>query len=110
MTEQTSNTQTQLDTYLLCLQVADPATLLASNNVLGTLFVSENSLFTHWWKTILKYHYLIILIFTLIEFESPKPRSAPLISDTFIQVTFMCDFNFNYDIFALNQLWLFATF
>ena len=31
--------------YLLCLRVADPATFLASNSVLGTLFSSENSLF-----------------------------------------------------------------
>ena len=30
---------------LLCLYVADPATLLASDSILGTLFSTENGLF-----------------------------------------------------------------
>ena len=41
---------TQLHTVLLCLHVADPATYLASNSVLGTLFSSGNSLFNYVWK------------------------------------------------------------
>ena len=36
---------TQFHNVLLCLYVADPAIFLASNNVLGTLFSSESSLF-----------------------------------------------------------------
>ena len=32
--------------YLMCLHLADPATVLASNSVLGSLFSSENSLFS----------------------------------------------------------------
>ena len=33
------------NTVLLCLYVADPATFLDSNSVLGTVFSSESSLF-----------------------------------------------------------------
>ena len=35
----------QFNTVLLCLYVADPATFLASESILGALFSSENSLF-----------------------------------------------------------------
>ena len=35
--------ETQFHAVLRCLYVADPATFLASNSVLGTLFSSENS-------------------------------------------------------------------
>ena len=35
--------------FLLCLFVADPATLLASNSVQGTLFSSESSLCIQLW-------------------------------------------------------------
>ena len=38
-----------------CLHVVDPATLLASNSVLGTLFSSENSLFIQLWEYIYTY-------------------------------------------------------
>ena len=37
--------KTQFHTVLLCLHVADPATFLASDYVLGIIFSSENSLF-----------------------------------------------------------------
>ena len=37
-------------TVLLCLYVADPATFLASDSVLGTLYSSENSLFIQLWQ------------------------------------------------------------
>ena len=36
--------------FILCLYVADPATFLDLNSLLGILFSSENSLFTHLWK------------------------------------------------------------
>ena len=42
--------KTQVHTVLLCLYVADPATSLASNILLGTLFSSENHLFSQLWK------------------------------------------------------------
>ena len=38
---------------LLCLDLSDPATFLASNSVLGTLFSSQNSLFIHLWFSFL---------------------------------------------------------
>ena len=38
---------TQFHTHLHCLYLADPATFLASNSVLETLFSSETSLFIH---------------------------------------------------------------
>ena len=46
MTEKNEQT-TQFHTVLLCLHVADPATFLSSNSILGTLFCSENSFFIH---------------------------------------------------------------
>ena len=41
---------TQFLTVLLCSYLADPATFLASNCVLGTLFSSDNSLLFHLWE------------------------------------------------------------
>ena len=35
---------------VLLIYVVDPATFLASNSVQGTLFSSENSLFTQLWR------------------------------------------------------------
>ena len=35
---------------IFCLYVVDPATILASNDVLGTLFSSLNSFVIQWWK------------------------------------------------------------
>ena len=49
---------TQFHAVLLCLYVADPATFLALNIVLGTLLFSENSLFIQLWEFSL-YYYLI---------------------------------------------------
>ena len=48
--------------------MADPATSLASNSVLGTLFSSENSLFIQLWKKFifLKLHYYHINIVNII--------------------------------------------
>ena len=40
--------------------MADPATFLASNSVLGTLFTSDSSLFIQWWKD--KYFWDFIII------------------------------------------------
>ena len=40
------------ETQFPTLYVADPATFLASNSVLGTLFSSENILFIQIWKKI----------------------------------------------------------
>ena len=48
-------------TVLLCLCVADPATFLASNTVLGTLFSSEKSFFYSLLKKSL-YYYLIYIV------------------------------------------------
>ena len=55
------NKQTeQLHTVLLCIEVADRATFLASNRDLGTLLSSENSLFIQLWK-LKKYIWLCII-------------------------------------------------
>ena len=56
------NKQTDLKgqhTVLLCLYVADPATCLASNSVLGTLFPTKTSLFIQLWK---KYIYFWVCL------------------------------------------------
>ena len=64
--------QTDLHTVLLCLYVADPATCLASDSVLGTLFTSENSLFIQIWKRLILlslYYYLINTVNIIIQVE-----------------------------------------
>ena len=60
--EQTNCPQrtTQFHTVLLCLYVADPATFLALNSILGTLFPSENSLFIQLWRKINIPQYLLL--------------------------------------------------
>ena len=75
--------QHKFHTDLLCLYVADRATILASNSVLGTL-LSENSLFIHAYVKIIVltlYYYLItivnIQILSLNSFPQ-KLHSAPL--------------------------------
>ena len=65
---------TQFHTVLLCLYVADPATFLASNSVLGTLFSFESSLFIQSWK--------ILGFWVLIYFR--KLHSAPLMSQSYM--------------------------
>ena len=44
--------------HTLCLHLADPATSLASDHVLGTFFPSENSLFIQLWGK--KIHYYLL--------------------------------------------------
>ena len=97
----------QFHTVLLCLYVADPATSLASNSVLGTLFFSESSLFIQLWN---KY---IFLSFSLISslilhiwknwawISCPRLHSAPsvyLISiiQVIISLTLHLPLYFNY--------------
>ena len=41
--------KTQFNPDLPCLYLADPASFLASNRVVGILFSSENSLFIQLW-------------------------------------------------------------
>ena len=67
MSKQTNNkleTTTQFHAVLLCLYVADPATFLASNSVMGTLFSSGNSLFIHLWTK--KEYFWVCIINSLI--------------------------------------------
>ena len=48
--------------FTLRLHVADPATFLASNGVLGTLFSSENSLFIQVMETITSESHIEIVL------------------------------------------------
>ena len=50
--------------------MADPATFLAANTVLGTLFSSENSLFIHLWK--IKEYIFLSLYYYLIDIVNVK--------------------------------------
>ena len=52
LTELNKQTDLKGQHSLLCLYVADSATFLASNSVLGPCFSSEDSLFTQSWKKI----------------------------------------------------------
>ena len=65
--------QTDLKGVLLCLYVADPATL---NSVLGTLFSTENSLLIQLWK---KNNISENQCCKYDLFPVPKLQSAPLI-------------------------------
>ena len=47
-----NNLKGRLCSFRFCIYLADPATFLASNSVLGTLFSTENSLFIQLWKKI----------------------------------------------------------
>ena len=73
----------QFHTVSLCLYVADPATFLASNSVLGTLFSSENSLFIQSYKlnsefVLLPHQCCKTLKFRVWIISSAKLHSAPL--------------------------------
>ena len=76
---------THFHNVLLCLYVADPATFLASNSVLGTLFSPENSLlFCHGRNKYIWVCVIASVILWRLRFWicSPKLHSAP-----FTQIT-----------------------